>query len=429
MIPKNCSWSQNSVQREIDALLPALAASRRNYMRTRTEADHDEMKRLEQIGADLVRRHALLYDRLKATSGLSEEMLAALDEPQTLLDSKNRIKRKDLQIGEVKTTGFIERYLADAVEKIERLLPARWANEQGEISHRLDALFNGTECLSLVKGLRVESENSPLHRTRQMLRVAKDYLADEPVYDHFGGALLVPQLARFDTCLPYLEQVGGDVRGRISKLMEASTSVDGTVFELFVAARCAEYGRRIEFIDATHESSPDIRCHDPFPLLIECKRKRALSDYELREEAVMRGIFRQLEREASAKGLNGRFDLVLNVEAREDLGAEIVARLIAQRLASRPSSAVSYDWGSIAFHPMPQRIALPAVTRLYSPDMLQWVFDWNSDMPSWDGIVCRVDGHDEAIIDRVRQPVALVWNNLSEIAIRKRAWSSAWFVW
>jgi len=410
-----------SFGREFDALLPALAAARRTYMRTGSEADRIEMERLESLGADLALRHGSLYDRLKAASGLPVEVLEAIDRPQVQLDSKSRMRREDLQINEVETTGFMDRHLAGAVEKVERLLPAGWADEQSEVPHRLCALFNGTECLSLVKGLRPESEMSSLHRTRQMLRIAKDYLANEPVYDHFGGALLVPQLARFDICVPYLDQVGGNVRGRIAKLAEASASVDSAVFELFVAARCAEYGRRIEFIDATHETSPDIRCHDPFPLLIECKR--ALSDYELREEAVMRGIFLQLEREAAAKGLTGRFDLVLNVEARENLAAEIVPRLISRRLAAHPQRTVSYEWGSVAFRPLPPSIEIPTATRLYSPDMLQWVFGWNSDMPDWDGIVCRVDGRSEAVTDRIRQPIALVWNNLSEIAIRRRAWS------
>lgn len=243
-------------ERELDALLPALAASRRNYMRTRSEADRIEMDRLENIGEDLARRHVSLYERLKEASGLPEEFLEALDQPQVPFNSKNRIRREDLHTEAVKTTGLVDHHLGDAVRNVEGLLPAGWADEQAQISHQLEALFSGGECLSLIKGLRPESEASPLHRTRQMLRVAKDYLADEPAYDHFAGALLVPQLAQFGACLPCLDHVGGDIRGRLAKLTEASgASVDATIFELLVAARCAEYGRRIEFIEATHEAT------------------------------------------------------------------------------------------------------------------------------------------------------------------------------
>jgi hypothetical protein len=412
------------LQREFDALLPRLAAARRNYMRTRTEADRVEMQRLERLGQNLARRHASLYQRVKEASGLPKQILEALDKREIPLDSKNRIRREDIQVGEIKTTGSIDSHLADAVERVGRLLPAGWANEQTQISHRLDALFRGVECLSLVKGLRPESETSALHRTRQMLRVANDYLAGEPAYDHFAGALLVPQLAQLGACLPDLDHVGGDVRGRMAQLSEATGArTDSTIFELLVAARCAKYGHRIEFIEATHEQSPDMRCHDPFPMLIECKRKRALSNYELREEAVMRSLFLLLEREAAAKRLTGRFDLTLKIEAQDSLAYEIAVRLMSQRFAPRPELTVNCEWGSVAYHPLPQRVALPAITRLYSPHMLEWVFDWNSDIPAWDGIVCRVDGGGEGFTDNIRHPLALVWSNSSEVAIRRRAWS------
>jgi len=137
-----------SFGREFDALLPALAAARRTYMRAGSEADRIEMERLESLGADLALRHGPLYDRLKAASGLPVEVLEAIDRPQVQLDSKSRMRRENLQINEVETTGFMDRHLAGAVEKVERLLPAGWADEQSEVPHRLCALFNGTECLA-----------------------------------------------------------------------------------------------------------------------------------------------------------------------------------------------------------------------------------------------------------------------------------------
>jgi len=411
------------LQREIDALLPALAATRRNYMKSRRDADRVEMERVQGLADDLAERHASLSDDLSKASGLSDEILEALDRPLVPLDSKNRLHRADLNGAEVKTTGSVDKHLADAIESVEKILPAGWSQAEAGAPHRLDALFSGAECLSLVKGLRPESEMSPLHRMRQMLRVSRDYLSDQPAYDHFAGALLVPQLVQLGTRLPALAQVGGDVSARLGKLTESGgASTDATILELLVAARCAEMGRRIEFLDETQERSPDIRCHDPFPLLIECKRKRALSDYEIAEEAAMRAIFLALEREASAKGLTGRFDLQLNVEVRPDLTPEIVARLVSQRLAAHPEQALQYEWGTVAYHPMPRCVSLPGVTRLYSPNMLSYVFDWDTDIPTWDGIVCHVAPGD-ALIDQVRDPIALVWNNSSEVALRRRAWS------
>ena len=46
-------------------------------------------------------------------------------------------------------------------------------------------------------------------------------------------------------------------------------------------------------------------------MVIECKRKRVLSNYELDEEAAMRQLFIELEVEAAKKGLHGRFELQL----------------------------------------------------------------------------------------------------------------------
>lgn len=50
-------------------------------------------------------------------------------------------------------------------------------------------------------------------------------------------------------------------------------------------------GREVEFISTTSEKSPDIRCHDPYPLVIECKKQASLSNYEAAEETIMRRLF------------------------------------------------------------------------------------------------------------------------------------------
>ena len=253
--------------------------------------------------------------------------------------------------------------------------------------------------------------------------MARDYIDNVPTYDHFAAATLVPQLARFGNLLPHLREVRGDLNERLSRLAAGpSGSVDATMFELLVAARCTEMGRKIEFIPETSEKSPDLRCHDPFPLVIECKRKRVLTDYELAEERDMRSIFLALEREARAKGLYGRFELQLKVEVSHTPASEIVARLISQRLAAHPERAVDYSWGSVAYRHHDRRISLPGVTRLYSPNMLAAAFGWDSDVPEWDGLICRVDGG-EPVVDEVRHPLALVWSNNSAVAVRRRSWS------
>lgn len=408
---------------ELKTLMPTIAATRRAYVRSRTPEDRAEMERIRALADDLVARHGALYDGLRQASGLPGEVLDALDKPNVPSDAQGRLLRKDLVEDSVGITGFVEDQLPDAIERVMALLPEGWADLDADISHRMQPLIDGTECLSLVRGLRPESEFSPLHRVRQMLRVAQDYQTGYPAYDHFAGATLVPQLAQLGMKLPLLEDVKGADQ-RLQRLaLSPSAGVDAAIFELLVAAGCVELGRGIEFITETHEKSPDIRCHDPFPMVIECKRKRALSDYELREQSAVRDIFLALEQAAAARGLAGRFALHLTVEIGLAPASEIVARMISQRLAAHPEQPVEYSWGRVAYHPLPSRLLLREPTRLYSPAMLKAVFGWNSDLPEWDGIVCRVDGGGEALVDFIRSPIALLWSNASAKAIQRRAWS------
>lgn len=410
---------------QIKPLLPTIVEARRRYMRSRSEEDQTAMERIENEARELTQRHAALEQELRAASGLPDEILAELDKPPKLPgDGKDRLLRKDLVEESVAVTGLVETYLPEALDEVRRLLPPGWLRQQENIPHRLDALVSGEGCLSLVKGLRPTSEFSPLHRLRQMVRVSDDYQNGVLAYDHFAGATLVPQLVQLGTHLDRIRAVKGDVAGRLQRLSHGNgEGTDSTLFELLVAAGCVEHGRNVEFLPETHEKSPDLRCHDPYPLVIECKRKRALSNYELEEEAAMRGLFLKLESEAVKKGMHGRFELRLDVEARHAPADDVVARLISQRLAPHPEGPLQYPWGSVAYRHLPYRMRLPGTTRLYSPHMLAAVFGWNSDLPEWDGIVCRVHSGGEVSVDQVDNPVALVWSNSSEEAVRKRAWS------
>ena len=206
------------LRREMDALLPSLALARRSYAQSRSDVDQVEVNRVQRLAENLLERQTALSDEMVRVIGLSEQDLAELEKPIESLDSKNRLLRQDLDKSEVKTTGFVDRDLELAIENVERILPRDWSAKQTDVPHRLERLISGSDCLSLVKGLRPESELSDLHRLRQMLRVGKDYLTNEPAFDHFAGALLVPQLTQLGTHLRFLKDVGGDVSARLRKL-------------------------------------------------------------------------------------------------------------------------------------------------------------------------------------------------------------------
>jgi hypothetical protein len=298
----------------------------------------------------------------------------------------------------------------------------KWLRADFGSQHRLSQMWNG-EALSIVKGVRPESEVPAIHRFLQALRVCQDFLDANPYYDHFAGALLVPQIAALGTHLGNINQVGGDTRSRIQGLWKlASNQSDSAVFELLVATACAERGRQVEFLEPDGDKTPDLRCHDPFPMVIECKRKRVLSDYEIAEEATMRRLFYDLDRIARSKGVWGCFEVHLNVDHKSAPLEDIVECSIRQRLAPHPERALSYAWGTISYRERPYRFAI-ANSRIYSPSMLNQTFGWNSDLPAWDGIVCRVGTVKDQWTDQITAPTALLWCNHSERAIRRRSWS------
>ena len=135
---------------EIDALLPALVKSRRDYMRTRSDADKTENLRLEKAANELCDRHAKLYEKLKKLSGLPAEVLDAIDRPHMLDDGIDRRPRESLVRDKVQTTGVVDDYIANALDIVHRLVPKDWLDEQMEVPHRLGRLASGQECLSLV---------------------------------------------------------------------------------------------------------------------------------------------------------------------------------------------------------------------------------------------------------------------------------------
>jgi hypothetical protein len=166
-----------------------------------------------------------------------------------------------------------------------------------------------------------------------------------------------------------------------------------------------------------------MRAHDPFPALVECKRRQALSQYEIDEEKVLRDLFARLAREARVRGLCARFRLTLKVEASALDIEEVATRMIAQRLAASPERPQDYSWGTVALEPLARRIALPTVTKAYSPAMLEHVFGWTFDLPLWDGLLARFDVAEGQVTDEAAGAVGLLWTNVAEASVVKRAWA------
>jgi len=408
---------------EIKALLPDLVNARRDYVRSASEEHRQNLDEVQSLAHELGERHKVVLGKLLEASGLPEELFEELDREQLPGDAENRVPRESLVSSKVEPSAWIEDYLSNSLDDLLRLVDPAWLKQDPNDEHRLVEIHGGIP-LSIVRGTRRKSEFPTVHRFLQAIRVAQDFLTGHMAYDHFGGALLLPQIAQLGAKLSRLRDVKGDLDSRFAALWRGpSDTSDSVAFELLVAAGCVEKGRRLEFIPPTSTKTPDLRCHDPFPLVIECKRQRALSDYELTEEAHFVELFRRLDSSVRKRGVWGVFDLALSVDIDEANVDEVVASLVNQRLAPRPDRPLRYPWGSVAYHELPRRFSLPAPTRSYSPNMLSHVFGWNADVPEWDGLVCKVDLAGQAKVDEIMQAVGLRWGSHSDRAIRKRSWS------
>lgn len=413
------------VKTELDGVLVKLVEARRNYHASPSEQAEAALDDIQEKASHLQNEYSRLIALLPAASGLPPEYFESLSLPaDSARRNDDHLDRANLTADQIPASAYVDDYLAAALERVVSLLPGGWLEEESEEAARAHSLSQPDAFLSLTKGVRRESEHCGIHRLRQTIYVARDYLNGEFFYDQFAGALLVPTLTKLALQGHNLREVGGERDERLDHLWRGpSSQVDATFVELLTAAACVEKGRSVDFLPATHEKSPDLRCHDPIPLLIECKRQDALSQYELGEEAIMRQLFVALRGEAQKRGLCGTFQLELLVEAGQIDIADVVSRFISQRLAPNPSRKLSYTWGSVAFIPSTSRVSLPETTRLYSPHMLKYLFGWESDLPVWDGICCSVDAKGEPELDLAVSPIALIWRNDSDKALKKRSWA------
>lgn len=411
------------IEAELGRVSHELAKARRRYYReAKAKEDQKEMGSLESEARLLVARLEPIESELLKIAKIPIEVIEAIEADAIDVDEESRMERASLSEAEMPPTVMIEDHLPNALEIARDLVDASWLEEERKASWRLDASFL-TEPFLLTGGVQIACEERAIHRFAQTICVAEDYMNGHPRYDFNAGALLVPQLAAFGAKYDALAEVSGDTQKRIATLWKGpSSSADATMFELLVAASCVRKGREIEFLPASQEKTPDMRVHGyTLPMVLECKRQATMSEYERREENVMRALFCEVANHVRRIGLWGSFEFDLTIEADTLDIAAAAGAAVSQRLAPDPTTPTQYDWGQVAYHELTPRVAGPT-TRLYSPQFLQGVFGWNPDIPQHDGIVCQVTA-DDFVVDTVTNPIALLWRNMSEESLKKRSWT------
>jgi hypothetical protein len=322
-------------------------------------------------------------------------------------------------------TGHVEDALESGLASLIARLPAAWWQEQRAFRESLGEEYL-CEPLMLSGGVPAKMRPNRVHRYAYALMLAEDSLNKRNGYDIYEGAVLVPMVAAIARLQEGLAEVNGGL-DRLDALPRApSREVESRLYELAVAARSALLGRKVEFLDAVTAITPDLRIHDlGFPAVVECKLQRRLSEYEEQEFMLVQHVFRRLSMPQRQRGLVGE----LRITAREPLtsiGADVLVST-AERCTGglNPYGSIEEPWGSIAFAPMPVTIDLPAVTRLYSPDFLSWVFGWNFETTDDDGICAVVENNREIMVGRAALPFCLKWRTEHEKILDRKARSLA----
>jgi hypothetical protein len=115
---------------------------------------------------------------------------------------------------------------------------------------------------------------------------AQLYLTDPMRYEMSQGSRIIPVVQTVGAHLRILRAVPGADARMAGSLVKEGDSIDSTLFEMLVACAYATRGwDDVAFIDEDPSArSPDLVAHSSLGnLLVECKRKRAVSDYLRRE--------------------------------------------------------------------------------------------------------------------------------------------------
>jgi hypothetical protein len=393
--------------------------SRLDSLRKDYDRLHEELESLRQGQQEIVTE---AMQRI----GITEADVEAIEEARRAERGEKLtqgvIQRADVLADNISETGKIEDLLPKSLERLLSFAPSSWISttKSQKDFYRLGEAYVSNP-FSLVSSSCVRGCGTD-NRFGQQLVVAEDFLEGREEYDFWQGALTVPQLARLGEVIDSVCDTGQDGKARIRRLFEGHADlVDSTIYEVIVAGACLECGRSITMLEPNrHGKTPDMRITDlPMPFVIECKRRQPLIEYERMEEATVRTLFEDLNRQLQMAGISGIVEADFKIELKDISPTRFTDDVRRHIIFGLESVSATYDWGSTRFDGLPADIHFET-TRLYSPNFLLKVFAWNVEQPTFDGIICRADSGHQLIVDGVRSPLALKWRSTSEVAMMKK---------
>jgi len=381
-------------------------------------------KRMEAEPSELAAEELQLAERAMAVVAKNIEVMTAQidkvlgdlgidpdDLKEPLPRQKNRLWQKDLEPDTVpKDKLEMEAALEGGLRQLLEYFPQPWVQrqlERGELLMRT----RGLEPPFLLGGISAEPM---LERNRfgYGLALSIALIEEDPHFDMYEAPTLIPQIAMLCESLGELQKVEGGI-DKLRELRRApGTEVDSRIYELLVAARAAEMGRRVSFIPTDPRSStPDLRVHDMhFPVVIECKLQSRRAEIEAQAVRFMREIRQWFQQERQQNSsIIGDLRLRFTKPVARIKATDVCKDLADLWSGLNPFQQKQFDWGIADWRHLAPEIGLPTELKAFCPFYLEQIIARDDDQEDWDGLVLLVKEQFGPFAYSVKMPLYVRW--------------------
>lgn len=203
------------------------------------------------------------------------------------------------------------------------------------------------------------------------------------------------------------------------------------IYELLVGGAALRKGMDLEMVERTDSDegskrSPDFRIHSlRWPSVIECKRRKYILEYEIKEAEHMRRVFLIASRtlRADCRYVSVDFSFITEpFNVSETILCQSINDCCHLLTGEQRSAELSYPWGKIQVGSLNYYNDFET-TFIYSPLFFQKIFRVDPINGVWDGIVCQTEPLPSLSVTKAREPICLKWKIQSEdiIASRRRS--------
>ena len=226
-----------------------------------------------------------------------------------------------------------------AIAQFADIVNPDWLLAEAKKPYRLQRSFL-TNPLHLVSGVRVDAgaETEGPQRFARMLLLTKDHLEGRIDLDFFSGATLVPELCVLGDSIDEIESLGPEAQRKLAGLSSMTDDeVSSTVYELLVGSACVRSGLDLTMIPEDRSKKvPEYRINSLYavPAVIECKRRRRLTEYELKEATCVEEFYNAARSDLREHGVYGSFEACFAVPLQGISCENFVKHL--KRVAAKP---------------------------------------------------------------------------------------------